>query len=372
MRVGLTLLLLLAPLLTGCDVRLPGSTDPLIKIGLVAPFEGQFRIRGYEVLYAVRLAVRQWNEAQGAGRYRVALVALDDGGDPARAMGQARELAVDPAVLGVVGHFSGAATRAAASEYAARGLALVATGAGAEDLTAAGWVVRFGPPNDLLGRVAARYAVEELSAGRVAVLRGEDDLAEAFAAAARRLGAQVVLDATIDGTAGRWAARLADAASDAVFVSSGAVKGAEAIRTARQAGVRAAFLGGPGLGDQALVQIGGEAAEGLVYLAAAPAGIDLAGAESFVAGYRSLAGRAPGPRATLAYEATRLLLGAIDRATGDSTQPPSRAEVWARLAGSRHHGWLGTLDWDAQGEPADWPVAIYRIEAGAYPGRRWR
>ena len=81
----LTILLITMLVVSGCYLQFPGSTDPLIKIGLVAPFEGQFRSRGYEVLYAVKLAIRECNESGGVGGYRVELVALDDGGDPALA-----------------------------------------------------------------------------------------------------------------------------------------------------------------------------------------------------------------------------------------------------------------------------------------------
>jgi len=367
----LTLVLAAALMLAACQFRFPGSTDPLVKIGLVAPFEGRLRARGYEVLYAVKLAVRQWNEAGGAGGYRVELVALDDGGDPALAVGQVRELAVDEGVLGVVGHFTEAATVAAAAEYAARGLALVAPGVGAEEVTAAGGVIRLGPSNQLLGREAARFAVDELSARRLAALRGQDDLADAFVAAARRWGGTVVFDGPVAG--GDWVSRLADAAPDLVFFSGDALEGVEVVRLARQSGVEATFLGGPALGDRSLVQIGGSWVEGPVYLAAAPVGSDLAGGQAFLADYRALAGYDPGPRATLAYEATNLLLEAIARAANGPSRPPSRSAVWDQLAGGfQHEGLLGRLTFQADGETTGWPVVIYGVEAGSYAGRRLR
>ena len=43
-------------LLLGC-----ASVRPVIKIGLVAPFEGRDRAIGYDAVYAARLAVRQAN-----------------------------------------------------------------------------------------------------------------------------------------------------------------------------------------------------------------------------------------------------------------------------------------------------------------------
>src|SRR5260370_41653449 len=71
-------------------------TRPVIKIGLVAPFEGRYRDVGYEVIYAVRLAVREAHAAGGVAGYAVELTALADGGDPASAAEQARKLGTPP------------------------------------------------------------------------------------------------------------------------------------------------------------------------------------------------------------------------------------------------------------------------------------
>ena len=100
----------------------------MIKIGLVAPFEGRYRSLGYEVLYAVKWAVRQRNQAGGVAGYMVELVALDDGDDPASSAFQARKFDVDADVMGVVGPFSEATVAAAAPVYHELGLAMVFTG----------------------------------------------------------------------------------------------------------------------------------------------------------------------------------------------------------------------------------------------------
>ncbi len=52
-------------LLTGC--QFPGTVRPTVKIGLVAPFEGRYRYVGYDVIYAVRLALHEANAAGGVG-----------------------------------------------------------------------------------------------------------------------------------------------------------------------------------------------------------------------------------------------------------------------------------------------------------------
>lgn len=118
-RRRILLLLALAALaLTACRGRQP----QVIKIGLAAPFEGRWRAIGYDVIYSARLAVREINQAGGIGGYQVTLVAFDDGGEAQQAAAVARALALDPAVVAVVGHWQPASTAAAAPVYAAAGL----------------------------------------------------------------------------------------------------------------------------------------------------------------------------------------------------------------------------------------------------------
>src|SRR5215510_3753097 len=71
--------------------RLEGyGAPPTVKIGLIAPFEGLYRATGYEVLFAVKLALQERNEGQGLQGYRVELVALNDFNDPVEARRQAQ------------------------------------------------------------------------------------------------------------------------------------------------------------------------------------------------------------------------------------------------------------------------------------------
>ena len=96
----------------------PGSVEPTVKIGLSAPFEGRYRDLGYEVLYSVRMAVAQRNDAGGVGeRYFVEFVALNDFNEAEEAIVQARKMAVDAGVLGVLGGWSPETAAAVAPEY---------------------------------------------------------------------------------------------------------------------------------------------------------------------------------------------------------------------------------------------------------------
>jgi ABC-type branched-subunit amino acid transport system substrate-binding protein len=102
------------------------STQPVVKIGLVAPFEGRYRPLGYEAIYAARLAIREINAQGGINGRRVELVALDDRGEPAKAIEAARQLVLDPQVVAVIGHLRPDSTDAAMQVYCEAGLPVVA------------------------------------------------------------------------------------------------------------------------------------------------------------------------------------------------------------------------------------------------------
>jgi ABC-type branched-subunit amino acid transport system substrate-binding protein len=109
--------------LTSCT-----SVPPVIKIGLVGPFEGRHRDVAYDAIYGARLAVREENASVNIEDYRIALVALDDFGDPGTAQEVAQSLVLDPAVVAVVGHWLPETTGVASSIYSSAGLPFVQAG----------------------------------------------------------------------------------------------------------------------------------------------------------------------------------------------------------------------------------------------------
>jgi len=116
------LILLFAALLSSSACR---TVKPVLKIGLVAPFEGRNRMTGYDVLYSARLAVREINESGGIDGYRIALVALDDSGDTESAIAAANTLAQDDAIIVAVGHWMEHTTQEVAAQYQANGVPFI-------------------------------------------------------------------------------------------------------------------------------------------------------------------------------------------------------------------------------------------------------
>jgi branched-chain amino acid transport system substrate-binding protein len=203
--------------------------------------------------------------------------------------------------------------------------------------------------------------VTELGAERLAILRGQEDLAEAFVLTVASLGATVVSDVGVDQV--DWPVQIAAQDPDLIFFTGDVVTGSGLIVQARQKGVDAPFMGGGDWGSPKLMQIGGATAEGTLYVTSAPALKEIGGADEFVAGYEALAGQPPGPQAIMAYDATGVLLEAISRAIVAEGKP-SRVAVTAQLAEIYFEGLIGPIAFNARGDRLDPVIYIHRVEAG--------
>lgn len=119
-RTGRQLLpfLLLAAFLLGSCV----SVRPIVKIGVLAPFEGLYRRTGYTVLEAVRRAIVD-DSAANPVAFDLLPLALDDGANPAAARRSAEKLLADPAVGAVVGPLTPALAAATGDLLAPAGVA---------------------------------------------------------------------------------------------------------------------------------------------------------------------------------------------------------------------------------------------------------
>jgi ABC-type branched-subunit amino acid transport system substrate-binding protein len=320
-------------LLSSCT--LPGSAVPVVKIGLIAPFEGLGRPLGYQLLPAVKIALEDANATGELGRYRIALVVLNDDLEPATAARQAQALAADDSLLGALGPWTSETAAAAAQAFGQAGLpALVGAPLARVSIPGAQAVFSLCPSfSDIAAQLLQKAG--QLGPGRVATAGPPGELLRALA---------VLLPP------------LADAASPGavrvVLYSGGAAAAAEELARRQASGGQGVLLGGPDLAQPWLAGLAGQAAEGTWALACStepggrapglPAGV----AARFAARYQAQAGAPPGAQAMLAYWGARRLVGALAedvRAHGG----PSRAGLAAALgqdAGGPGLVWLQIQD----------------------------
>jgi ABC-type branched-subunit amino acid transport system substrate-binding protein len=348
---------LLAGPLAGCALAPPRGAPPVAKLGLVAPFEGRYRELGYDVIWAVRLAVREYNLTRRPEQPLVELVAYDDGGDPERAGEQARKLGVDPAVVAVLGHWRPATTAAAADLYADLALPFMTaeTQPRPESFSLA--------PD--AARLSALLTAELVGRGaeRIAILGPDTPLARALSDTLGLAGGEVVLRFE---PAGRdWVGRVRAADPEAVFFSGDALAAAEAVLALSGGRVRALLAGGPSLAEPDFARVAGAQGDGAIVVTGRPLPVDLARLGDFETRYRSVAfgGAPPGRHAALAYESTWLLLDALARAALRDGQA-TRAGVARALLSARREGLFGPLYFNAARRWPGAPAVLYVLRGG--------
>lgn len=313
-----------------------------VKIGLVAPFEGLYRASGYEVLFAVKLALQERNQGEGLHGYRVELVALNDFNDPAEAARQAQALVIDPDIVGVVGHLSSPTTEAALPVYQAVELAVSVP-----------WSIE----STLL---AGQFP------GTVSVAATSEEAAGHLEAVSREMGFEHL------ETLNTPELLVISDEAQAIRLEADAVTASNIILALDQAGVSLPLFGAVEVGNMQLLQVAGAAANELVFVSPGPAAAQLPAESAFVEAYQALSGLPPGPRAVLAYEATNVLLDSIERAImnegGLYNQPPSRQTIRDQLALIRRSGLTGPVEFSSDGQRLNAPVWIYQISETSYPG----
>jgi branched-chain amino acid transport system substrate-binding protein len=302
----------------------------------VAPFEGLHRPLGYEALFGVKLALQERNAAQGISGYRIELVALNDFDDPLEAEKQARALSADPHVVGVIGHFSAVTTQAALPVYRQANLALVIP-----------W---------------STAALEESDRGGVVSVAANLAETEArLATMGRNLGLNSITEIVEPDLA------LIPASAEALAVKTEGVTAGEILVALREAEMTLPVLGQVETGSPQTLQVAQTAAEGFIFVSPGPDPRQLEEAPTFVEAYQALAGFPPGPRAVLAYDATQVLLDALEQSLA-APQMPLRAQVSAVIGTVQRQGLSGEIVFYRRGERVNAPVWVYQMTETVYPG----
>ena len=313
----------------------------VVKIGLAGSFEGLYRSSGYEALYAVKLAVAEWNSRGGVAGRPVELVALDDSGSAGQSQRQPFELAADLDILGAVGHSQADTTDAALSEYARLGLPLVSPSAWTRNPDSE-WVFFAGGAYLQEAVAALRGAGLEFGAHIAVVGGGEEWLRlSSWAATVLRPGDVVPANAA------------------AVVLAGSADRAAEWARAIGSAPNRP-FVGGSDLGGAVFAALAGEKAAG-VWIGRTAVRAGPSEWEPFRQAYASAAGAEPGMLAPVAYDATNVLLAAMERAAkaGDL----SRAGVARALRQTDWQGLTGHIAFDDSGARTNVEIVVVQLAA---------
>jgi branched-chain amino acid transport system substrate-binding protein len=350
----------LALLLTAMAGALPGiglaQGRATIKIATQSPLSTERAPDGEGIRLGAELAIEQLKGPVERMGLRVELLSFDDQGRPDVAVANARNIVADREILAVVGHLEARVAIPASEIYKEAMLAMVSP-AGTDTLLTdrnLPSVSRVCGRDDVQGLVAADFAAGTLMVKSVYVLHdgttATQDVAELFKTQAERRGLRVLGFDAMRGPADvdPLIAAIKARPPELVFFSGRSEPGAAFWRRAHEQGVKASLLGADGLDSPAFARSAGAKAIGVYYTSAVAPPAGLPGTRPFVDDFQRRFGRAPGPYAAEAYDATAIVLRAIETAARGGA--PSRDAVAAAVRRTKHQGVTGEIEFDGRGD----------------------
>lgn len=353
-------------------LSLPALADDTVLIGLAGPLTGPSARIGKDLENGARLAIADANAQKptlNGKPVTFKLLSEDDQSDPRTAVAVAQRL-VDEGVAGVVGHWNTGTSIPAARIYHDAGIAQVAPVATGHGYTQQGFDTSFrvmGHDDDG-GNYAGQYAVKTLKAKRIAVIDDRtafgQGLADEFIKSLQAQGVQPVTreyvdDKTVDFSAVLTTVRSKNA--DLIFFGGVDSQAAPLARKLKQLGMNAQLMGAGGFVSQTFLTLAQREGEGVVALEPGLPLEQMPGGKAFEQAYRDRYHTHIELHAPFAYDATRVLIAAIEQA--DSANP---ADYLPKLRAIHYQGVTGDIAFDAQGNLQQPSFTLYRVVDGKW------
>ncbi len=343
-----------------------------VIIGLAGPLTGPSARIGKDLENGAQLAIEDINKQHpviGGKAVTFKLQSEDDQSDPRTAVAVAQRL-VDSGVAGVVGHWNTGTSIPAARIYHDAGIAQVAPVATGHAYTQQGFDTSFrvmGHDDDG-GKIAGEYALQTLRAKRIAVIDDRtafgQGLADEFIKSIEAQGSKIVDrqyvdDKTVDFSAVLTAIRSKNA--DLIFFGGVDSQAAPLARRLKQLGINATLMGAGGFVSQTFLQLAQKEGNGVVALEPGLPVDQMPGGKAFEQAWQSRYHTHIELHAPFAYDATRVLVAAMEKA--NSVDP---SVYLPALRASHYSGVTGPIAFDKEGNLKAPSFTVYKVVDGKW------
>jgi branched-chain amino acid transport system substrate-binding protein len=336
--------------------------DP-VKFAIAAPLTGDSAGIGLSYSQAMQLAIM---ESEPIAGFALAQVDENDRGTREGAVASAERIIADPNIVALVGHAFSGATLAALPLYEAAGIPLLSPTATNPTLSQQGSRVfnRTIFNDNAQGDLAARYLYDVLNIRRLALIDDGSVYAMGLAAVARdrfiELGGEIVGEFQIEPDLDDYTAVLLEVAAtepEAIFFPGYTVEVAVMVQNLDDAELRdVVFIGSDGVNTGTLIELAGDAAEG-VYLTGEALPPETDAKIAFDALYRATFGAESDSVSRAiwnAYDAARIVIEAVRAVAvvGDdgALYIPRGGLIMAIRSTDGYQGVSGTITCDEVGE----------------------
>ncbi|MHB0868987.1 MAG: ABC transporter substrate-binding protein [Chloroflexota bacterium] len=337
-----------------------------IKVGVIAPMSGDVKTFGESTKNGFDLAI---DEANKGGKVNITTVVADDKNDPTEGVNAATKLINQDKVKAIVGSVSSKVSIPVSEVAQANKTVMISGTSTNEKVTVDGgkrkdFVFRSCFIDPFQGTVMAKFASATLKAKTAAVIYdvGNDytkGLAEYFRSSFEKAGGKVTSYDSYSKDDVDFSAIVTKVASnnpDVVFLPDYYNKVSLIGKQAREKGVKGVFLGGDGW-DSADLDV--KAMEGGYFSNHYSPEDQRPEVQAWVKKYQEKYKAVPDALATLAYDATNLLINAVVVAGSDDT-----AKIRDAMAATKGFKTVsGTITFDKDGNPVK-AAAVLQIKDG--------
>jgi branched-chain amino acid transport system substrate-binding protein len=294
-----------------------------VKIGLSAPITGNYAEYGENFKYATRMAADKLNAAGGIRGKKVELVVMDSKGDPKEAALIAQNFVQNQEIVAEVGDFSSTCCLAAAPIYERSGLVQLSPTSSHPDFAKSGeYMFGIVGTQEAEGPFNVKYIAQSyLKMKSVAVIYINNDWGvvtkNKFVAAAKKFHLKVTMEQPFfDGEKDYNATltKLRQTKPEGIFIAAMYNEASLICRQINQMGWKVKMLAPSSVFSDKLLEIGGEAVEGLATNTFFALNDPNPKVQEFIKEFNRRAKRDPNLHAACAYDSMMILANAIKKA----------------------------------------------------------
>ncbi len=331
-----------------------------LKIGLQAPMTGDNAQYGEVMRKGVALAIDEINAAGGVNGLQLELVIGDDKATPAEAVSVVQRMITLDKVAAVIGGFNSSPTLAAMPVTQAAKTIHFTMGA-SPSLTESGdpYMFRAILTDAPMTADLVNYAVKDLGLQKIAVMKENTDygvsLADLFKQQVEAQGGQVLTIESYNPGDKDFTAQLSKIKSlqpQAIMVAGLYNEAGLIAQQAQRLGLKTQFLGSDGVSSPALVDVGGDAVEGFVFVSAFDPNYQNDKVQAFVKNYQAKYNEKPEAYSAISYDAMHVVADAIKRAgiTSPDLSDADRESLQKAMVATDYQGVTGPFKFDQKGD----------------------
>ncbi len=312
--------LLIAFAIWGCGKK---KDDSKIVIGHFASMTGPQATFGKSTDDAIKLAIKERNAKGGVKGKPVSLVTIDDAGKATEASTAVTRLINDHGAVAILGEVASGLSLAGGPIAQNAKVPMISPSSTNPDVTDIGdYIFRVCFLDDFQGWAGAKFARDNLKADKVAILYDQAQayskgLADFFEKSFKEMGGTIAVRQAFNGSNLEISSQLQavkDSEPQVIYLPVYYSAAATIIRKAREAGIKAPFIGGDGWDSAELAKNAGDAINGNFFTNHYAPEEPRPEVQNFVKKYQEEYGATPDGLAALGYDAALVLFDAMERA----------------------------------------------------------